>query len=76
MVKTDMASVNGDFCSHIATVSQAVPAAMLQEAPWRMRTRLNACEWPSDSGLLLNYQLSGLNHSLSKRAMSHYLLPF
>ena len=27
MVKTDTASVTGDFCSHIGTVSQAVPAA-------------------------------------------------
>lgn len=26
-VKTDTASVTGDFCSHIGTVSQAVPAA-------------------------------------------------
>ena len=27
-VKTDMASVAGNFCSHIGTVSQAAPAAM------------------------------------------------
>ena len=37
-VKTDMASVAGDFCSHIGTVSQAAPAAMSQVARGHMRT--------------------------------------
>ena len=41
-VKTDMASVAGDFCSHIRTVSQAVQASMSQVARQHMRTRLYA----------------------------------
>ena len=32
VIKTDMASVAGDFCSHIGTVSQAVPAGISQVA--------------------------------------------
>ena len=44
VVKTDMASVASDFCSHIGTVSQAAPAAMSQVAPWHMRTRLYGLE--------------------------------
>ena len=39
-VKTDKALVAGDFCSHIGTVSQAVPAAMSQVARRHMRTKL------------------------------------
>ena len=39
-VKTDMASATSTFCSHIRTVSQAVPAVMSQVAWWHMRTRL------------------------------------
>ena len=38
-VKTHMASDAGDFCSHIGTVSQAVPAAISQVAQRHMRTR-------------------------------------
>ena len=37
-------TVARDFCSHIGTVSQAVPAAMSQEARQCVITRLNACE--------------------------------
>ena len=37
-VKADKASVAGDFCSHIGTVSQAPPAVMLQVARRHMRT--------------------------------------
>ena len=37
-VKTDKASVAGDFCSHIGTVSQAAPAVMSQVARRHMRT--------------------------------------
>ena len=40
-VKTDMASVAGDFCSHIRTMSQAVPVAMSQVFRQHNRTRLN-----------------------------------
>ena len=39
-VKTDMASVAGDFGSHMGTVSQAVPAAMSQVVRQHMRTRI------------------------------------
>ena len=50
-VKTEVASVAGDFCSHIGTVSQVVPinrAYMLQVARWHMRTKLYAHNflWP------------------------------
>lgn len=41
MVKIDMASVAGDFSSHIGMVPQAVLAAMLQVARRHLRTRLN-----------------------------------
>ena len=40
VVKTDMASVAGDFFSHIGTVLQAVPAGISQVARRHMRTRL------------------------------------
>ena len=39
-VKTGMSNVAGCFCSHIGTVSQAVPAAMSQVHRRHMRTRL------------------------------------
>ena len=39
-VKTDMASVAGNFVSHMGTVSQAAPAAMSQVVRQHMRTRL------------------------------------
>ena len=38
--KTHMASVAGDLCSHIGTVSQVAPVVMSQVARWHMRTRL------------------------------------
>ena len=41
--KTDMASFADDFCSHIGTVSQAVPAAMSQLAQ-----RIGSKELPAD----------------------------
>ena len=37
-----MSNVSGHFSSHIGTVSQAVPAAMLQVYRRHMRTRLNS----------------------------------
>ena len=40
-VKTGMINVASHFCSHIGTVSQALPAAMLQVHRQHMRTRLN-----------------------------------
>ena len=45
-VKTGMSNVAGCFCSHIGTVSQAVPAAMSQVHRRHMRTRLySATTW-------------------------------
>ena len=40
-IKTGMTNVAGHFCSHIATVSQVVPAAMSQVDRRHMRTRLD-----------------------------------
>ena len=47
-VKTDVASVAGDFCSHIRRVLQAVLTAMSQVARRHMRTKLYARNflWP------------------------------
>ena len=39
-VRTGITNVAGHFCSHIRTVSQAVPAAMSQVHRWHLRTRL------------------------------------
>ena len=43
--ETGMISVAGDFCSHIGTVSQAVPATMPQVGRRHMRTRLYLSLW-------------------------------
>ena len=40
VLNTGMTNVAGDFCSHIETASQAVPAVMSQVHRRLMRTRL------------------------------------
>ena len=60
-VKTDMASVAGDFCSHIGEGSQAVPVAMSQVLRQHKRTRLNRA--PEDDNEQSNIKIVISYHS-------------